>query len=65
MADWFLAEGLGNELAGAIAAYSDVIRAGRLNAIFVGIACRCDRTFRDASSDSIAPCNPVEDIERC
>ena len=38
MAAWFLAEGLGNKLAGSIAAYSDVIRAGRFYAIFVGIA---------------------------
>ncbi len=38
MAAWFLAEGLGNKLAGSIASYSDVIRAGRFYAVFVGIA---------------------------
>ena len=38
MAAWFLAEGLGNKLAGSIAAYSDVIRAGHYYAIFVAIA---------------------------
>jgi proton-dependent oligopeptide transporter, POT family len=38
MACWFVAEGLGNKLAGSIAAYSDVIRAGPFYAIFVGIA---------------------------
>ena len=38
MAAWFLAEGLGNKLAGSIAAYSDAIRAGRFYAIFVAIA---------------------------
>jgi proton-dependent oligopeptide transporter, POT family len=38
MAAWFLAEGLGNKLAGSIAAYSDVIQAGHFYAIFVVIA---------------------------
>lgn len=38
MASWFLAEGLGNKLAGSIAAYSDMIRAGHFYAIFVAIA---------------------------
>ena len=38
MAAWFLAEGLGNKLAGSLAAYSDVISAGRFYAIFVAIA---------------------------
>jgi POT family proton-dependent oligopeptide transporter len=38
MAAWFLAEGLGNKLAGSIAAYSDVIRAGHFYSIFVAIA---------------------------
>ena len=38
MAAWFLAEGLGNKLAGSIAAYSDVIRAGHFYGIFVAIA---------------------------
>ena len=38
MAAWFLAEGLGNKLAGSIAAYSDVIRAGHFYAMFVLIA---------------------------
>jgi POT family proton-dependent oligopeptide transporter len=38
MAAWFLAEGVGNKLAGSIAAYSDVIRAGYFYAIFVAIA---------------------------
>jgi POT family proton-dependent oligopeptide transporter len=38
MAAWFLAEGLGNKLAGSIAAYSDLIRAGHFYAIFVAIA---------------------------
>ena len=38
MAAWFLAEGLGNKLAGSLAAYSDVIRAGHFYAIFVAIA---------------------------
>jgi POT family proton-dependent oligopeptide transporter len=38
MAAWFLAEGLGNKLAGSIAGYSDVIPAGYFYAIFVAIA---------------------------
>jgi POT family proton-dependent oligopeptide transporter len=38
MAAWFLSEGLGNKLAGSLAAYSGVIRAGRFYALFVGIA---------------------------
>jgi POT family proton-dependent oligopeptide transporter len=38
MAAWFLAEGLGNKLAGSLAAYSDVIPAGHFYAIFVAIA---------------------------
>ena len=38
MAAWFLAEGLGNKLAGSIAAYSEVIRAGHFYAIFLAIA---------------------------
>jgi POT family proton-dependent oligopeptide transporter len=38
MATWFLAEGLGNKLAGSLAAYSDVIPAARFYAIFVVIA---------------------------
>ena len=38
MAAWFMAEGLGNLLAGFLAAYSDVIRAGRFYFIFVAIA---------------------------
>ena len=38
MAAWFLAEGLGNKVAGSLAAYSDVIRAGDFYAIFVAIA---------------------------
>jgi POT family proton-dependent oligopeptide transporter len=38
MAAWFMAEGLGNLLAGFLAAYSDVIRAGRFYSIFVAIA---------------------------
>jgi POT family proton-dependent oligopeptide transporter len=38
MAAWFLAEGLGNKLAGSIAAHSDTIPAGRFYAIFVAIA---------------------------
>ena len=38
MAAWFLAEGLGNKLAGSLAAYSDVIPSGQFYAIFVAIA---------------------------
>jgi POT family proton-dependent oligopeptide transporter len=38
MAAWFMAEGFGNLLAGGLAAYSDVIRAGRFYSIFVAIA---------------------------
>lgn len=38
MAAWFLAEGLGNKLAGSLAAYSDVIPASHFYAIFVAIA---------------------------
>jgi proton-dependent oligopeptide transporter, POT family len=38
MAAWFLAEGLGNKLAGSISAYSDVIRSGHFYAIFFAIA---------------------------
>jgi POT family proton-dependent oligopeptide transporter len=38
MAAWFLAEGLGNKLAGSLASYSDVIPAGPFYAIFVAIA---------------------------
>lgn len=38
MAAWFLAEGLGNKLAGSLAAYSGVVRAGHFYAIFVIIA---------------------------
>ena len=38
MAAWFMAEGVGNLLAGFLAAYSDVIRAGRFYFIFVAIA---------------------------
>jgi dipeptide/tripeptide permease len=38
MAAWFLAEGLGNKLAGSLAAYSDGMRAGRFYAIFAAIA---------------------------
>jgi POT family proton-dependent oligopeptide transporter len=38
MAAWFMAEGLGNLIAGLLAAYSDVIRAGRFYSIFVAIA---------------------------
>ncbi|HEY1501253.1 MAG TPA: peptide MFS transporter [Acidobacteriaceae bacterium] len=38
MAAWFLAEGLGNKVAGSIAAYSGVIRAGHFYSIFVGLA---------------------------
>lgn len=38
MGAWFMAEGLGNLIAGFLAAYSDVIRAGRFYSIFVAIA---------------------------
>ena len=38
MAAWFMAEGLGNLLAGVLAAYSDAIRAGRFYSIFVALA---------------------------
>ncbi len=38
MAAWFLAEGLGNKLAGSLAAYSGVIRPGHFYAIFVAVA---------------------------
>jgi POT family proton-dependent oligopeptide transporter len=38
MAAWFMAEGLGNLLAGLLAAHSDTIRAGRFYSIFVAIA---------------------------
>jgi proton-dependent oligopeptide transporter, POT family len=38
MGAWFLAEGLGNKVAGSIAAHSDVIRAGHFYAIFVALA---------------------------
>ena len=38
MAAWFLAEGVGNKLAGSIAAYSDVVKPGNFYAIFVAIA---------------------------
>jgi proton-dependent oligopeptide transporter, POT family len=38
MAAWFLSEGIGNKLAGSLAAYSNVIPAGYFFAIFVAIA---------------------------
>lgn len=38
MAAWFLAEGIGNKLAGSIASYSGAIRDGQFYAIFVVIA---------------------------
>jgi proton-dependent oligopeptide transporter, POT family len=38
MAAWFLAEGVGNKVAGSLAAYSDVIRAGPFYSIFMAIA---------------------------
>jgi proton-dependent oligopeptide transporter, POT family len=38
MAAWFLSEGIGNKLAGSLAAYSGIIPAGYFFAIFVAIA---------------------------